>query len=208
MNNMGRLIVYSGPSGVGKGTLLKPLLTPNGALTLSVSATTRAPREGEKNGREYHFVSREQFLKMIDADEMLEYAEYNGNYYGTPLCFVNEQRRLGNDVVLEIETKGAMQIKRLCPDAVMIFIMPPSYKALEERLVGRATETEQQRQGRLRAAIGEIEMAYEYDFVIVNDDIEVARCQLSAAINAGGLLTRLNKNMINEVLENAKTCNE
>lgn len=208
MTKKGNLIVYSGPSGVGKGTILKPLLYPEGELVLSVSATTRAPRVGEVDGREYHFVSRERFIEMIASGDMLEYAEYNGNFYGTPKSFVERQRELGRDVVLEIETKGAFQVKKLCPDAVMVFIMPPSYKELKSRLVNRGTETPEQISGRLSAALGEIRLAEDYDFVIVNNDLEDARRQLMQAINSAGLLARLNKNMIYEVLENAQTVHE
>jgi len=208
MTKKGNLIVYSGPSGVGKGTILKPLLYPEGELVLSVSATTRAPRVGEVDGREYHFVSRERFIEMIASGDMLEYAEYNGNFYGTPKSFVERQRELGRDVVLEIETKGAFQVKKLCPDAVMVFIMPPSYKELKSRLVSRGTETPEQISGRLSAALGEIRLAEDYDFVIVNNDLEDARRQLMQAINSAGLLARLNKNMIYEVLENAQTVHE
>lgn len=197
----GQLIVYSGPSGVGKGTLLTPLLEPHGPLTLSVSATTRHPRPGEIDGVHYHFVSREQFLKMVANGEMLEYTEYNGNYYGTPRCFVEQQVRAGHNVILEIETKGASQVHNLCPDALMIFVMPPSIEALADRLEGRGTETDAERAGRLAAAAEEIRLADHYDFVVFNDDIESAREQLLCAINAGRLLTRLNRKRIEEVLE-------
>ena len=205
MTEKGNLIVYSGPSGVGKGTILKPLLYPEGELVLSVSATTRAPRVGEMDGREYHFVSRDKFIEMIGSGDMLEYAEYNGNFYGTPKSFVERQRELGRDVVLEIETKGAFQVKKLCPDAVMIFIMPPSYAELKSRLVNRGTETAEQISGRLSAALGEIRLAEDYDFVIVNNNLEDARRQLMQAIKSARLLARLNKNMIDEVLKNAQT---
>ncbi len=208
MTEKGNLIVYSGPSGVGKGTILKPLLYPAGELVLSVSATTRAPREGEVDGREYHFVSREKFIEMIESGDMLEYAEYNGNFYGTPKSFVERQREMGRDVVLEIETKGAFQIKKLCPDAVLIFVMPPSYEVLESRLVNRGTETAEQINGRLATAIGEMKLAEDYDFVIVNNDLEDSRRQLMQAIKSAGLLARLNKNMIYEVLKNAQTVHE
>ena len=208
MIEKGSLIVYSGPSGVGKGTILKALLAPVGPLVLSVSATTRAPREGEVNGREYHFVTREQFEQMVREGDMLEYAEYNGNYYGTPKSFVERQLEMGNDVILEIETKGAAQIKKLCPEAVLIFVMPPSYAELESRLVGRGTETAEQCAGRLKAALREIEAAENYDFIIVNDTVENARRQLMQAVSAGKLICRINKNKIYEVLKNVKTGNE
>ncbi|HWP50418.1 MAG TPA: guanylate kinase [Clostridia bacterium] len=196
----GQLIVYSGPSGVGKGTLLAPLLTPSGPLTLSISATTRHPRPGEIDGVHYHFVRRDQFLKMVTDGEMLEYAEYNGNYYGTPRCFVEQQLKAGHNIILEIETKGASQVQALCPEALMIFVMPPSLGALADRLAGRGTETDAERAGRLAAAAVEIQLADHYDFVVFNDDIDSAREQLLCAINAGRLITRLNKKRIEEVL--------
>ncbi|WMJ83081.1 guanylate kinase [Oscillospiraceae bacterium LTW-04] len=204
----GQLIVYSGPSGVGKGTLLSPLLAPKGPLMLSVSATTRQPRPGEIDGVHYHFVNSQQFLKMVANGEMLEYAQYNSHYYGTPSCFVEQQLEAGRNVILEIETKGASQVHALCPDALMIFVMPPSLEELADRLEGRGTETDAERAGRLAAAAEEIRLADQYDFIVINDDIESAREQLLCAINAGGLITRLNRKRIEEVLKNAETSNE
>lgn len=134
---------------------------------------------------------------------MLEYAEYNGHYYGTPRCFVEQQLEAGHNVILEIETKGATQVHALCPDALMIFIMPPSLEELADRLEGRGTETDAERAGRLAAAAEEIRLADQYDFIVLNDDIDSAREQLLAAINAGRLIARLNRNRIEEVL---KTC--
>ncbi len=202
-HNRGQLIVFSGPSGVGKGTLLAPLLSPNGPLTLSISATSRQPRPGEVDGVHYHFITREQFLRMVEGDDMLEYTEYNGNYYGTPRRFVEQQLDAGCNVILEIETKGAAQVQRLCPDALMIFVMPPSIDALIARLTRRGTETAVERAGRLAAAEREICLAAHYDFVVFNDDLESARAQLMCAIHAGRLITRLNQKRIEEVL---KTC--
>ena len=201
MHNRGQLIVFSGPSGVGKGTLLAPLLMPHGPLTMSISATSRQARPGEVDGVHYHFVSREEFLKMVADGDMLEYTEYNGNYYGTPRCFVEQQLDAGYNVILEIETKGATQVQRLCPDALMIFVMPPSIEALIARLTRRGTETEAERAGRIAAAEGEIALADHYDFVVFNDNLEAAREQLLCAICAGRLITRLNRKRIEEVLE-------
>lgn len=200
-HNRGQLIVYSGPSGVGKGTLLAPLLLPGGPLTLSISATTRQPRPGEVDGVHYHFVSRAQFLKMVADGDMLEYTEYSGNYYGTPRRFVERQLDAGHNVVLEIETKGASQVQKLCPEALMIFVMPPSLEALADRLTVRGTETDAERVGRLAAAAEEIGLADHYDFIVFNDNIESAREQLLSAISAGRLITRLNRKRIEEVLE-------
>lgn len=199
MSKRGQLVVYSGPSGVGKGTVLKPLLAPSGKLVLSISATTRAPRPGETDGVEYHFVSKSDFEQMIAADEMLEYAQYNGNYYGTPRRFVERQLDAGQDVILEIEVQGAMQVKRICPDAIFVFVMPPDGATLRSRLYGRGTEPPEICERRLSAAREEISFAKEYDFIVVNDEIEAARDDLLAAIAAGRLLARQNQMRIDEV---------
>ena len=204
----GQLIVYSGPSGVGKGTLLKTLLAPDGPLTLSVSATTRSPRPGEIDGIHYHFVSREQFEGMIADGEMLEYTTYNGHYFGTPKAFVDQQHDAGHNVILEIETKGASQVRKICPYALMIFVMPPSFDTLSKRLAGRGTEAEKDRVERLKAATEEVALAREYDFIIINDDVDLARKRLLCAISAGRLISRLNKDWIEEVLKDAKTSDE
>ena len=195
----GTLFVYSGPSGVGKGTLLKPLLD-EGAVTLSVSATTRAPRPGETDGVEYHFVTKEEFEQMIENSEMLEYANYSGNFYGTPRKFVEQQLDSGKNVILEIEVQGAMQVHNIVPEAVMIFVVPPSLRDLRDRLEGRGTETPEVIEKRLAAAAGEIGLAEEYDFVIVNDELSKASEQLAAIIKSGGCITRLNQKKIEEVL--------
>ena len=208
MSKRGQLVIYSGPSGVGKGTLLAPLLGPDSELVLSVSATTRSPREGEIDGVHYHFISRESFEQMIADGEMLEYTQYNGNYYGTPKRFVEQQRDAGFDVILEIEVDGAMQVSKLCPDALMIFIMPPSFGELRRRLVDRGTETPAQREGRLTAAVREIACAPRYDFVIVNDELSTARQQLLSAISAGRTLPRFQQNKIEEVLKDAQTSHD
>ena len=197
----GQLIVYSGPSGVGKGTLLRPLVAEHRDIVMSVSATTRAPRPEERDGVDYHFVTREQFERFIADGEMLEYAEYNGNYYGTPRRFVSEQLDLGRNVVLEIEVKGAMQVKKTCPSAVLVFVMPPSYNELRERLINRHTESEEQIKKRLEVAVEEIRQFHEYDFVVINDNLEDARDRLLCAIRAGRLVTRFHENLIEEVLE-------
>lgn len=155
MNRRGLIIVFSGPSGVGKGTLLKKVLENTDDIMVSVSATTRQPREGEIDGISYHFISKDEFEKMINNNEMLEYAMYNNNYYGTPLTFVEQCRDKGIDVVLEIEVIGAKKIKEKCPDAVMIFVMPPEVKTLRHRLKKRNTEDENTIEKRLNIAIDE-----------------------------------------------------
>ena len=139
----GLLVVVSGPSGVGKGTIMRPFMERNKNVKYSVSATTRAPREGEIDGVNYHFVTKEQFEKLIENDEMLEWARYGGNYYGTPRFAVERGLAAGLDVVLEIEVKGAQQVRRRCPEAVSVFIMPPSFEELSNRLHGRNTESEE-----------------------------------------------------------------
>lgn len=184
MDKKGTLFVYSGPSGVGKGTLLLPCLENNERMALSVSMTTRAPRPGERDGVDYYFVSRERFEESIAQGGFLEYACYSGNYYGTPRRMVEEQLAAGRDVVLEIEVQGAMQIKRTFPRAVFIFIMPPSFECLQNRLTGRGTETMEKVALRLRAAYDEIDYAKEYDYIIVNDDINIARAKLISVMQA------------------------
>lgn len=194
----GSLIVYSGPSGVGKGTIIAPLIK-EGVFAMSVSATTRAPRVGEVEGQSYYFLDRSRFEQMIAGDKFLEYAQYNGNYYGTPREFVEQKLNAGIDVLLEIEVVGAMKVKQSFPEAVFIFVMPPSFEELRTRLVGRQTETDQQIHSRLAAARDEIKMAQQYDFIIVNNDLASARENLLAAVRAGKLLTRKNYNFIKEV---------
>lgn len=194
----GMLIVYSGPSGVGKGTLLVPYMKEHPEAALSVSVTTRQPRPGEADGVDYHYVTREAFEELIKSDGLLEYAEYSGNYYGTPRAKVEEQIAQGRDVVLEIEVQGAMQIKKSYPDAVFIFVLPPSYAVLRSRLTGRGTEPPAVVECRLTAARKELRHAPEYDFVIVNDDIDAARGRLSAVISAARCRTANLKEFINQ----------
>lgn len=200
MNN-GTLIVYSGPSGVGKGTILKPYLETHPEAVLSISVTTRAPREGETNGVEYYFVSRGEFERLINGGGMLEYAQYSGNYYGTPRAAVERMIAEGRDVVLEIEVQGAMQVKKTFPDAVFVFILPPSYESLRERLTGRGTETPETLTKRLSTARHELQCAPEYDFVIVNDDVQQATDRLATVIQAAKYRTGNMKNMIAKVCE-------
>ena len=169
------LIILSGPSGVGKGTVRKKLLE-SGDLDLfySISMTTRGIREGEENGREYYFVSKEEFKANIERGNLLEWAEFVGNYYGTPKDKVEEVRNSGRDVLLEIEVNGTMTVLSKCPDAVSIFLVPPSMEALEARIRGRSTETEEVIQKRLAKAAAELPMQSRYQHVVVNDDVERA----------------------------------
>lgn len=185
LNNKGLLIVISGPSGVGKGTVRKALFEREGHdLTYSISMTTRAPREGEVNGEDYYFVTKEEFEHQIAIGNLLEYAKFVGNYYGTPYDKVEEQLNNGNEVVLEIEVQGAMQVKAKMPDAVFIFIAPPSYKALSDRLHRRGTESEDIINERLQKAEREIDEAPAYDYIVINDDVDNAADRIMAIIRA------------------------
>jgi len=175
----GVLFVISGPSGVGKGTINKRLFEEFGEkVAYSVSATTRGPREGEVDGREYFFISRQEFENRIANNEFLEHAEYAGNCYGTPRSYVLSLLGRGVSVILEIDVQGAMQVKRRMPESVSVFILPPSFEELESRLRGRGTETPEKIETRLAAARREIEMAPAYDYRIVNDDIDAAYARL------------------------------
>jgi len=171
----GRLIVVSGPSGAGKSTLIKASLRAVPELAYSVSATTRKPRPGEEDGKDYIFLSREQFERWIEEDRFLEWAEYSGNLYGTPEQKADEYMEAGRSVILEIELQGARQVKKKRPDAVMIFVRAPSLEETRRRLTGRATETEEAMESRLATAVGEVAALDEFDREVVNDDRERAR---------------------------------
>ena len=174
----GLLIVYAGASGVGKGTIMKQLLSADDNFRLSVSATTRLPRPGETNGVEYHFVSKEDFEQMIENDGLFEYAIYCDNYYGTPKKAVFDMIENGIDVFLEIEIKGFLQIKEKYPECVTIFVLPPSLEELERRLVGRGTETRDVIDKRLAAAREELTYADRFDYTVINDDVEKAKNEI------------------------------
>lgn len=175
MDNKGKLVVVSGFSGAGKGTLMKALMEQHGeAYALSVSATTRSPRPGEENGVAYFFVSTEQFEAMIDADELVEYARYVDNYYGTPRAYVDEQLNLGKNVILEIEIQGALKIKEKFPDTILMFVSAPDARTLQERLVGRGTEEPEVIAARLSRACEESEGIENYDYLVINDTVERA----------------------------------
>ena len=179
---VGKLIVLTGPSGVGKGTLLRSLLQRHPELYLSVSATTRQPRPGEIDGQHYYFVSRDKFEEMVSAGELLEWAEYAGNYYGTPRTPVQRQVQLGQSVILEIEVVGARKIHHTFPTALRLFVLPPSLAELEQRIRGRGQDSEDAIARRLSRAKAEIEAADEFDVQIVNDDMEQALLLIEAAI--------------------------
>ncbi|AFY31377.1 guanylate kinase [Calothrix sp. PCC 7507] len=178
----GRLIVLTGPSGVGKGTLMRSLLQRHPELYYSVSVTTRSPRPGEINGKNYYFISRSKFEQLVAQGEFLEWAEFAGNYYGTPREAVLNQVKSGKLVVLEIELEGARQIRRSFPSAQSIFILPPSFDELEKRIRGRAQDAEEAIARRLSCAQTEIQAADEFDMQIVNDDFETALNAIEAAV--------------------------
>lgn len=178
----GRLIVLTGPSGVGKGTLLRSLLQRHPELYLSISATTRAPRPGEVDGRDYYFVTRSQFERMVAQGELIEWAEFAGNCYGTPRKTVEEKIQAGQWVVLEIELEGARQIRKTLPSALRIFILPPSMSELENRIRGRGQDSEEAIDRRLVRAQEEVNAANEFDVQIVNDDLEEALSKIEAAL--------------------------
>ena len=192
MKTRGSLIVLSGFAGVGKGTVLKSLFETNDGYAYSVSATTRDPRPGEVEGVHYFFISKERFEEMIRGDELLEYASYVGNYYGTPKEYVDRRLEEGFDVILEIEVQGALKIKKKVPDAVLIYMLPPSAKTLKDRLTGRGTETEDVIRKRLRRAAEEAVGAEEYDYIIVNDDVDECAQQLNGLIRSQRLRTNRN----------------
>ena len=185
LDERGLLIVISGPSGVGKGTVRNALFQREGHnLVYSISMTTRAPRNGETNGKEYYFVSREEFEERIKNNQFLEYAEFVGNYYGTPLDKVEDNLNEGNEVVLEIEVQGAMQVRKKKRDAIFIFIDPPTMQDLKNRLNRRGTEPKEVIQSRYEKACREVELAYLYDYIVVNDSVENAADKIMAIIRA------------------------
>lgn len=173
MNKKGILIVVSGFSGAGKGTVVKKMMQDYEEYALSISATTRNPREGEVDGREYFFKTSEEFEKMIAQDELIEYAKYVNNYYGTPRAYVEEMLNAGKNVILEIEIQGALKVKEKFPETLLVFITPPSAKVLKERLVGRGTETMDVIESRMARAAEEAEGMSHYDYLVVNDDLAV-----------------------------------
>jgi guanylate kinase len=181
----GLLIVLSGPSGVGKGTVCSALRkTTTANLTYSVSATTRAPRAGEVDGVNYFFKTREEFQSMIKQDQLLEWAEYVGNYYGTPSEFVRNTLDQGKDIILEIEVQGALKVKEKFPEGVFIFLTPPSLDELRNRIVHRGTETAELIHNRMSAAVEEINLMEHYDYAVVNDKVESACSRIDAIITA------------------------
>ena len=197
----GKLLVLSGPSGVGKGTVLGELMKRRSDMCFSVSATTRQPREGEVDGVNYFFVTKERFEEMIRNNELLEYAQFVSNSYGTPRAYVEQQLERGMNVILDIEVQGARNIVNMIPDAVSVYMIPPSYEELEKRLRGRGTETEEQIQGRLQTAIDEAKAADFYRYIIVNDNLETAVNELDAIMTAEKIGYDNRKNILKEVFK-------
>ena len=184
MSDRGMLAVVSGFSGAGKGTLMKRLLEKYDCYALSVSATTRAPRDGEEHGREYFFHTKEEFEELILQDALIEYAKYVDNYYGTPKSYVEKQLEAGKDVILEIEIQGALKVKEKLPDTLLLFVTPPSAEELKRRLEGRGTETPEVIASRLRRASEEAKAMPLYDYILVNDDLETYVDQMHEIIQS------------------------
>ncbi|WP_449539956.1 guanylate kinase [Ferdinandcohnia sp. Marseille-Q9671] len=185
MNERGLLIVLSGPSGVGKGTVRKAIFSePDTRFQYSISMTTRKPREGEVDGVDYFFKSREEFEELIKKNKLLEWAEYVGNYYGTPIDYVESTLQEGKDVFLEIEVQGALQVRNAFPEGLFIFLAPPSLKELKNRIITRGTETDDLILNRMKVAREEIEMMDAYDYVVENDQVELACKRINAIVTA------------------------
>ena len=205
MNGTGILIVVSGFSGAGKGTLMKRLLEKYSEnYALSISATTRQPRDGEEDGREYFFKTKDEFEKMIAKAELIEYAKYVENYYGTPKAYVEKQLHAGKDVILEIEIQGALKVKEAFPDTLLLFVVPPSAAELRKRLIGRGTESMEVIGSRMRRAAEEAEGMEAYDYLVVNDDLDTCVEQMHRIICAEHLRTRRNEAFIGKMKEELK----
>ena len=200
----GVLTVVSGFSGAGKGTVMKRLIQKYDDYALSISVTTRKPREGERDGIEYFFKTKEEVETMIENDEFLEYARYVDNYYGTPRFYVEEMLAKGKNVILEIEIQGAMQIKAKNPEAVLVFVTPPSFEELRNRLVGRGTETADVIESRLRRASDEAEGMPSYDYILVNDQVEDCVDRLHQIILSERAKAQRNEEFINTIRQEAR----
>lgn len=199
----GLLVVVSSPSGGGKGTILKSLFARNENLRMSVSATTRAPRAGEEHGVHYYFIGKDEFKQNIERGAMLEYAEYCGNFYGTPKAPIQAWLDAGHDVVLEIEVQGGRQIKAAAPDCVSLFILPPSLEVLEKRLRGRGTETDEVIVKRLEAAREEIRCVEDYDYAVINDTVEQAVLEIESILAAEKLRVSRDNKIAERILNHA-----
>ena len=202
LNRKGLLLVVTGPSGAGKGTICKALLNKNDQIKLSVSATTRKPRNGEVHGVNYFFIEKEEFTRMLENGEFLEHAQIYDNFYGTPKAAIIECLEKGQDVILEIEMQGARQIKEVYPEGVFIFVLPPSLEELKSRIVGRGTETQEEIEKRFSCAFEEINQIVNYDYFIVNEDIEKSVNDVEAIIlSEKNKVTRYKNNIIDKFKE-------
>ena len=195
----GILIVVSGFAGAGKGTIMNRLISEYPDYALSVSATSRSPRPGEQEGINYFFKTREEFEDMIGKDEFLEYAEYVGNYYGTPRAFVDRKLNEGKNVLLEIEIQGAMQIKEKYPEALLVFVMPPSARELKDRLTKRGTETEDVIEKRMKRAVSESEGIENYDYIVINEDVDKCTALLHNIIQSAACTPSRQKDFIEKI---------
>ena len=204
MKTKGILIVVSGFAGAGKGTLVNELLKQFDNYALSISATTRKPRGQEVDGKEYFFKSTEEFEKMIAQGELIEYANYVGNYYGTPKTYVEQQLNAGKDVILEIEIQGALKVKEQFPETLLLFVTPPSATILKERLVGRGTETMDVVEMRMRRAAEEAEGLASYDYIVVNDDLQTCVNQMHSIIQSEHYKTHRNVEFMTQIKEELK----
>ncbi|MDE6209084.1 MAG: guanylate kinase [Lachnospiraceae bacterium] len=204
----GIITILSGFSGAGKGTIVKKLVEKYDNYALSISATTRKPRAGEENGREYFFKTVEEFEQMIENNELIEYASYVNNYYGTPRDYVESQLLQGKDVILEIELQGAMKVKEQNPEVVLIFVTPPSADELKNRLIGRGTEDMDTINARLKRAVYESEFMDRYDYLLINDDLETCVEKLHSIIQSEHYSVKRNIERINSIREDIKIFSE
>lgn len=204
MKQQGILAVVSGFSGAGKGTIMKALLEKYDNYALSISATTRKPRVNEEHGREYFFLTKEEFENMIANDQFIEHAQYVENYYGTPRPYVEEKMAEGKDVILEIEIQGALKVKKKFPETLLVFVVPPTAEELKRRLVGRGTETAEVIEERMKRAVEESGMMDSYDYILVNDTVEKAVEDLHNLIQSQHMLTSRNQERITKMKDELK----
>lgn len=199
MNEKGILLVVSGFAGSGKGTIMKELLAKYDNYALSVSATTREPREGEVEGVHYFFKTKEEFEKMIENGELLEHANYVGNYYGTPKAYVEEQLSAGKDVILEIEVQGGLNVRRIYPDAMLVFVLPPNVKEIKNRLIKRGTESDEMIRKRMERGSEEAQIINQYDYLMVNDDLEECVKRLHYTVQSARCAVKRNLDFVEDI---------